>query len=103
METKPQIMYAHNIKGIFFHFYGHIQLVKFCGEYPIFKVEISEDQTGQSRYWGVWNKDKQSFSMIWPSLQQVRICSPDGFDNFEKRGEGKVVCLDIKVIEEMKG
>ena len=96
MKTKSQIMYAHKKNGILFHFYKDPKIVKFCGDDPIFKVELSEDKTKKSRYFGWWSNKDQEFSMIWPSLFQVEMCSPDAFQSSEKMGEGMITCLNVK-------
>ena len=51
----------------------------------------------EKTYWA-WRDDKEEeFRHIYKRRFQVEMCSPDGFRQAEKRGDGKLV--EVKVTE----
>jgi len=119
MEFKT-IMYCTEFdsttKGkMFFHFFHHPKSVKMCQDsrepHPIFKVEVSENadpNAGQNiggpsgSYWGWWNSEDNSFHFVFPSRLQVDMCFPYGAKAEEERGRGKMMPVNVTVLEEVK-
>ncbi len=51
--------------------------------------------------WAWHDFQKDTYSMIYPRKFIVEMCSPDGFKQRTKRGEGKIVKLKvIEVVED---
>jgi len=48
-----------------------------------------------AKAWAWWDNERKQFNFMYPSEKIVRMCSPDGFEGKEKRGEGKVVEIVI--------
>ena len=72
------------------------------------RVEISEDQEelenqvkGVPDYWGYFDIKQDKFTFIFPSLIQLKVCSPDFWKSDLREGKGKL--LRIEVYDTEKG
>jgi hypothetical protein len=76
---------------------------KFCQLYgknkSIHKVRVIENKEGKSKYWAVWEYERNGFVNIWPNKGQTTMCYPYGIEPVEKQGEGKLCNVDIEFIE----
>ena len=100
MSKRECELYCHIMGWGYAHFYGNPALVEFCdsGEAEVLKVKVSEYEGDKPEYWGWWNSDDNAFHFIWPRKGQVEMCSPDGFKESTKRGEGKLYAVTIEII-----
>lgn len=54
----------------------------------------------KSEQWAWWSYEEERHMFIFPTVQQVEICSPDFFKSAIAKGEGKIVrvlvqdCID---------
>ncbi len=111
MSSKSTIMYCCDIEKhtggtILFHFYHHPKAVKMCQDsrdpHPVFKVEVTEGTDAPGSYWGWWNSEDNSFHFVFPSRLQVDMCFPYGAKAEEERGRGKMMPVNVTVLEEIK-
>lgn len=111
-ETKPTVMFCglpnshKDGKPYMFHFYRNALAVKMCmgkpNEFPTLKVEVTLsddfDQT-PGKYWGWWDIERQEWCFVFPSRFQVDMCFPYGAKAEEDRGRGKLLPVNIKILE----
>jgi len=43
------------------------------------------------KMWAYWDAKKETYFHLYKSERLVRMCSPDGYEKYEKEGHGKVV------------
>lgn len=66
---------------------------------PIIQVEVSEGQDTPGSYWGWWDAGEQRFGIVWYRKFLVEMCFPYGTKAEEERGKGKLLPVNIKVLQ----
>lgn len=106
--TSPTILYcteSKNAKGGKYlnYFYPNTVAVRFCGEgNPIYKVEVKEGKEQQVGYWAWWDEKDKEFCHVYSAKFLVEMCFPYGTKIEEERGNGKLVPVDITILEEVE-
>ena len=60
-------------------------------------VDVAEDDNGDHF---AWKPKEGEFEHIYHLRELVEICSPDGFDNAIKTGQGNIVKVGVKVVSQ---
>lgn len=100
MSKRECELYCHKMKWGYAHFYGSPSLVGYCdsGEAEVLRARVSEYKGDNPEYWAWWDNDDNEFHFVWPRKGQVEICSPDGFKESIKIGEGKLCAVKVDII-----
>lgn len=91
-------LWAYDIDGTFFHI-GEKWWVELHGlEHPIVEVLIESSKDGA--YYGWLEHGENIPSMIWSDELRFNMCFPYGYEAEEKKEEGKMIRLNITIIEQ---
>jgi hypothetical protein len=96
---------THRVPGgiMYDHFFPNTLCVRMCGEYEILKVQVTADPdpaaVKKDNYWGYWDNEKETFTMVYYSRIRLNMCFPYGPEVYEQRGEGICVPVKVEVLE----
>ena len=89
MSTTQWRLFAHEIRGTYFHFGSRFFVEIHQMSHPIVEVDLIVDPEG--RYWGWLRTGTDTPTMIWPTRMQFDMCFPYGAQAEEARGHGQVL------------
>jgi len=90
---------SHKGEKYFFHFFPNAFCVNLCeSDGPTLKVEVSETTETPDSYWGWWDEKDQEFCHVYPKKFMVEMCFPYAVELYEKRGDGELLPVSIKVL-----
>lgn len=92
-QTENGVLYEHFEPDLMLlHMYG-------TRKEDVAFVEVEENKTNEeTTYWGFYEMDKKKLNYIYPSKEQVQICSPDFFQRDVREGKGRYVNLIVTEI-----
>ena len=107
IRAHTQIAYAHKHQGPngehFRDVSPHPRLTALYGSGPIFKVSMRAVRADESSpYWGWWDAERETISMIWPDKRLLNMCFPYGPKAEEERGRGLRVNLVLEELERVE-
>ncbi len=62
-------------------------------------VKISEDNSGNPKYFAWWDNETESFMYVWPSKGLVSMCFPYGSKAQEDLGKGVLLGVTIEKLK----
>lgn len=93
-------------KGHFYHFgiqpvtaslYGHKPEEIITVSLRISKDQIQREQAKDvADYWGWFDAERGEFVHVYPSLLQLKVCSPDFWARWIREGRGQMYRLEVE-------
>lgn len=79
---------------------GMYRTINSKNEQNVRKVKVFEDVNNESQYYGYWDNSSCEFTMVYGSLIELKVCSPNFFKREQELGKGKVCNVFVEEINE---